>query len=333
MKGRGSGYVAWSMETWVSFIASSRLDCVLGVVRLISSARTMLAKRGPGLNRNSLRSGCHTETPRMSEGSMSDVNWIRWKRPPMDRASDAASVVLPTPGASSMRTWPRASSPTTARRTTWGLPRMARPRFFSSRPIRPSASLILPSNTGGYRPDKSIGRHPQGSSVDGWRVHRDEEQRASPGVAHVVPLAGRDHDQGPRPGLVLAVAQAHDRLPFHHVDDLIAVVMLLRTGVGAGGDGHDGRLATRGLLQHTEELPPVSEDVHDVHGLISPRAPGQRPSQPFCTPTNTSQTNWPPTKIIRPVSGPARSRVRYSQKPRPSARAANSVPSYAPSNP
>jgi hypothetical protein len=35
---------------------------------------------------------------------MSEVNWMRWKRPPMERASAAASVVLPSPGASSMST-------------------------------------------------------------------------------------------------------------------------------------------------------------------------------------------------------------------------------------
>src|SRR5213595_1301642 len=102
MKGRGNWYVEWSSDTWVSFIASSRLDWVFGVVRLISSARTMLVKRGPGLKTNALRSGCQTETPRISDGSMSEVNWMRWKPAPMDRASAAASVVLPTPGTSSI---------------------------------------------------------------------------------------------------------------------------------------------------------------------------------------------------------------------------------------
>src|SRR5256886_487550 len=42
------------------------------------------------------------ETPRISDGSMSEVNWMRWKPAPMDRASAAASVVLPTPGTSSI---------------------------------------------------------------------------------------------------------------------------------------------------------------------------------------------------------------------------------------
>jgi len=81
-------------------MASSRLDCVLGVVRLISSASTMLVKSGPGLKTNSLFSGSQMLTPMTSDGNMSEVNCIRWKAAPMDLASAAASVVLPTPGTS-----------------------------------------------------------------------------------------------------------------------------------------------------------------------------------------------------------------------------------------
>ena len=40
------------MVTWPSFIASSNADCVLGVVRLISSASRKLVKTGPCLNSN-----------------------------------------------------------------------------------------------------------------------------------------------------------------------------------------------------------------------------------------------------------------------------------------
>ena len=36
---------------------------------------------------------------------------MRWKPPPIERASAAASVVLPTPGTSSISRWPRASEP------------------------------------------------------------------------------------------------------------------------------------------------------------------------------------------------------------------------------
>ncbi len=61
MNGRGNGYVEWSSETCASFMASSRLDWVFGVVRLISSASTILVKRGPGLKTNSLRFGFYTD--------------------------------------------------------------------------------------------------------------------------------------------------------------------------------------------------------------------------------------------------------------------------------
>src|SRR3989304_2548391 len=49
------------------------------------------------------------ETPRMSDGSRSEVNWIRWKLTPRDLARAWASVVLPTPGTSSIRRCPLAS--------------------------------------------------------------------------------------------------------------------------------------------------------------------------------------------------------------------------------
>src|SRR5204863_4574058 len=91
MNGAGNEYVEWSSETRASFMASSRLDCVFGVVRLISSASTMLANNGPGLNTNSPTSGSQIDTPRMSDGSMSEVNWMRWNFPPMDRPRAAAS--------------------------------------------------------------------------------------------------------------------------------------------------------------------------------------------------------------------------------------------------
>ncbi len=50
MNGWGSSRRSDSTVTAPSFIASSSADCVLGVARLISSARTMFAKRGPAWN-------------------------------------------------------------------------------------------------------------------------------------------------------------------------------------------------------------------------------------------------------------------------------------------
>jgi hypothetical protein len=69
--------------TWRSCIASSSAACVLGGVRLISSARTTFAKTGPFRNRNSRspveRSSWITSVPVMSDGMRSGVNWMRLK--------------------------------------------------------------------------------------------------------------------------------------------------------------------------------------------------------------------------------------------------------------
>ena len=46
--------------------------------------------------------------PVMSEGSVSGVNWIRLFCKPNVLEKAMASVVLPTPGQSSKRTWPPA---------------------------------------------------------------------------------------------------------------------------------------------------------------------------------------------------------------------------------
>ena len=66
-------------------------------------------------------------TPSTSLGSMSLVNCRRWKRQATDRASACASVVLPTPGTSSISRWPRASRQTSDSRTTSGFAANRRP--------------------------------------------------------------------------------------------------------------------------------------------------------------------------------------------------------------
>src|SRR5262249_9237797 len=60
----------------------------------------------------------------MSDGRRSLVNWMRRNVPPSEAASARASVVLPTPGMSSIRRCPRDSSVTTAARIASGLPWM-----------------------------------------------------------------------------------------------------------------------------------------------------------------------------------------------------------------
>src|ERR1051325_5234780 len=59
----------------------------------------------------------------MSDGNRSLVNWIRRNVPPSAAASARASVVLPTPGMSSIRRWPRDRRVTIAARIASGLPR------------------------------------------------------------------------------------------------------------------------------------------------------------------------------------------------------------------
>jgi hypothetical protein len=98
------------------------------------------------------------ETPVMSLGRRSGVNWTRRTEQSTDRASAFASMVLPTPGTSSMSRWPSASITVIASRTVSRLPSMtlstarrirvvvsdsaARPAL-SGRPILAGRSSVL----------------------------------------------------------------------------------------------------------------------------------------------------------------------------------------------
>ena len=76
-------------------------DCVLGVARLISSARQICVKIGPRWNsKNRLPSGVSMTmfVPRMSAGIRSGVNWMREKSRSSVLASVRTSSVLPKPG-------------------------------------------------------------------------------------------------------------------------------------------------------------------------------------------------------------------------------------------
>src|SRR5712691_3152754 len=89
-------------------------------------------------------------TPRTSLGSMSEVNWRLWKLESTLRASACASVVLPTPGTSSISRCPRASRQASDRRSTSDLPRIASPSTSS-------ISDSLESGTGGvYKDSRTI---------------------------------------------------------------------------------------------------------------------------------------------------------------------------------
>src|ERR687886_431389 len=62
------------------------------------------------------------DTPVTSLGSRSGVNWMRLKVQPLARARLLASIVLPTPGTSSISRCPWAASPITASSTSACLP-------------------------------------------------------------------------------------------------------------------------------------------------------------------------------------------------------------------
>ena len=83
----------------------------------------MLAKIAPGLNSKSCCSWLKTLTPVTSVGSRSGVNWMRRNEQSIERAIAFASIVLPTPGTSSISRWPSANRATSARRISASLPR------------------------------------------------------------------------------------------------------------------------------------------------------------------------------------------------------------------
>ena len=103
-----------SLRMWIvpptvtecSCIASSNADWVLGVARLISSARTICENKGPRWNSNWRRPSGPSMTmlvPMMSAGIRSGVNWIRLKSSAMASANVRISKVLPSPGTPSSK--------------------------------------------------------------------------------------------------------------------------------------------------------------------------------------------------------------------------------------
>ena len=112
-------------------MASSRAAWVLGGVRLISSARIMLAKIGPAMNVNWRRpvsgSSCRMSVPVMSEGIRSGVNWMRLKERLEISATVLTSSVLASPGTPTSSTCPRANSPISSSSTTLSWPMITLP--------------------------------------------------------------------------------------------------------------------------------------------------------------------------------------------------------------
>ncbi len=106
--GVGRAWVLPSTVMVCSSMTSSKADWVLGEVRLISSASSSWQLAAPSRYSNRLLSRLYMVKPVMSEGSVSGVNWIRLFCKPNALEKAMASVVLPTPGQSSKRTWPPA---------------------------------------------------------------------------------------------------------------------------------------------------------------------------------------------------------------------------------
>src|SRR3954453_11173570 len=89
------------------------------------------------------------DRPVTSDGSRSGVNWMRRNVQPRLRAIALARTVLPVPGTSSMRRWPRHRSATSERRTSWCLPTMTRSTL--ARTLSPTCWMLLiglPSSCG-----------------------------------------------------------------------------------------------------------------------------------------------------------------------------------------
>ena len=124
--GSGSGIDWPSSVTCRSSMASSSALCALGEARLISSASTSCAKIGPRWKRNLPVSRSKIDTPSTSAGNRSLVNCTRWNDRPSVLARACASVVLPTPGMSSISRCPRASRQARHSRICSSLPRMTR---------------------------------------------------------------------------------------------------------------------------------------------------------------------------------------------------------------
>ena len=96
-----------------SCIASRSADCVLGVARLISSARRMWAKIGPFWKSKYFEPASSSTimlVPMMSAGIRSGVNWMRENVASMHSASVRTSIVLPRPGTPSRSACPPARS-------------------------------------------------------------------------------------------------------------------------------------------------------------------------------------------------------------------------------
>src|SRR3954469_19544774 len=139
---------------------SSRPAWVFGGARFPSSTRRRVANTGPGRNSNSFCCWLKTLTPVTSDGRRSGVNCRPEQGALTERASALASIVLPTPGKSSMIACPSATRQRTIRRNVSSGAWTTRPRF-------PTIVWISPFRAG------SIAR----SAISDQGLHLVEDRR------------------------------------------------------------------------------------------------------------------------------------------------------------
>src|SRR5947209_1292743 len=145
-------------------------------------------------------------TPVTSAGSRSGVNCSRSKAQPRERDSDLASMVLPTPGTSSISTWPRLSMAITHSSISASLPTSTRLTF---RTMRSPKAATLPFSIG-FPPPGLMFYLPKDNVAVRYSLPRDRQpgepaqpttQRAARKHHDVVDKEG-DHVRGVgRPGI------------------------------------------------------------------------------------------------------------------------------------
>ena len=135
-------------------------------------------------------------TPMMSDGSRSDVNCTRWNSSPSVAASACASVVLPTPGRSSISRWPSASRQAKARRTS---------------PRLPSTTVLTWAIARANASRSSVGKRVTGISLMAWQAGADSGvsnvggQRSKARNANALP------DDLRRPGVAATMSVKRER--------------------------------------------------------------------------------------------------------------------------
>src|SRR4051794_28984475 len=186
---------------------SSRPDCVFGDARLISSTSTTLANTGPGRNSKRASLWLKTFVPTTSAGSRSAVHWMRAYSASTDRAIALASAVLPTPGLSSIRTCPSATTLTsrslravsgtltalaTFAATRW--PSAATPSGSSSGTVDICGRSYVRGGPGGSRSGNCD------TNVHRFVTSRQASRRGTNEQGHGAPLALRNGRDGSRDG-------------------------------------------------------------------------------------------------------------------------------------